>query len=156
MSLKERLDHDLKDAMRARDEVRLRAIRSLMTALTDQEIALRQDGAAILDAQHEAHVVMKQAKQRKESIFQFEAAGREDLAQRERDELVILERYMPIQMSDSDIRSVVHEIIVSSGTRGMQDLGRVMGEVMSRVRGKAEGSRVQRVVREMLDRSVPA
>jgi uncharacterized protein len=150
MNLLERLEHDLKDAMRARDDVRLRTIRSLIAALTEREIAERTEGEAVLSKEMEAQVVMKQVKQRRDSITQFEAAGREDLATREREEMIIIQRYMPRQVSDDEIRAVIHEIVVATGPRGMHDIGRVMGEAMSRLRGKADGYRVQQVVRDML------
>lgn len=147
MSLQERLAHDLKDAMRARDQVRLRAIRSLITALTEKE----KEGAGPVTEEQAIAAVQKQAKQRRDAIEQFEAAGREDLAQKERDELAVLARYLPAQLSDDDIRREVHEIITRTGFTTRKDMGRVMGEAMSRLRGKAEGDRVRAVVEAMLE-----
>lgn len=147
MSLQERLAHDLKDAMRARDQVRLRAIRSLITALTEKE----KEGAGPVTEEQAIAAVQKQAKQRRDAIEQFEAAGREDLAQKERDELAVLARYLPAQLSDDDIRREVHEIITRTGFTTRKDMGRVMGEAMSRLRGKAEGNRVRAVVEAMLE-----
>jgi uncharacterized protein len=145
--LKDRLEHDLKDAMRARDQIRLLTIRSLIAAILNRE----KEGGATLSEDDLTAVVQKQAKQRRDSIEQFEGAGREELAQRERDELAIIERYLPAQLSDDDIRRVIHEIIVRSGATSRKDLGRVMGEAMSELRGRADGNRVRIAAQGLLN-----
>lgn len=151
MTLQERLTADLKEAMRSRDEVRLRTIRSLRSALQTAEIAQREGGEAQLSAVDALAVLQKQAKQRRESIAQFEQAGRDDLRQREADELTVIETYLPRQMDDAEIRAVVREIAAAAGATGSGDLGRVMGPAMARLRGQADGRRVQEIVREMLN-----
>lgn len=144
--LKEQLARDLKDAMRAQDKVRLSAIRMVQSAITEREKA---GTGPLSDADLEA-VVAKQAKQRRDAITQFQDAGRDDLAEREAAELGYIEAYLPAQASDEDIHRVVHEIVQRAGATSMKDMGRVMGEAMTELKGVAEGSRVQAVVRALL------
>ncbi len=150
MSLKEKLTEDLKAAMRARDEARLRTIRALRAALMEREIAERKGGEATLTPEQELEVLQKEAKRRREAIEQFRAAGREDLVQKETEELNIIEEYLPRQLSDDEIRSVLEEIIEAVGARSVRDMGRVMQEAMARMRGQAEGRRVSELARELL------
>ena len=150
MDLRTTLDQDLKDAMRAKDAVRLRTIRSLRAALLEREIDERQGGEARLtDAQVQA-VLQKQAKQRRDAIAQFEAADRADLVAREREELDLIETYLPKQLGDDEIRDVVRAIIAETGASSMRDMGNVMGPAMQRLAGRADGKRVNAVVRELL------
>lgn len=146
MNLQERLAHDLKDAMRARDQVRLLAIRSLRAAILERE----KEGTGPASDDDLLAIVQKQAKQRRDAIEQYESAGRDDLAQRERDELAIIGLYLPEQLSDDDIRRVVHEIVTRSGATSMKDMGRVMGEAMTELRNRADGNRVRQVVQDLL------
>lgn len=150
MTLTEKLAEDLKAALRARDEVRLRTIRSLRAALAEREIAERQGGTATLDAAQEEAVLQKQAKQRRDAIAQFEAAGRDDLAARERDELAVLEAYLPAQLDDTALRAVLREVIAATGAASPRDMGRVMGAAMPRLRGRADGRRIQALASELL------
>ena len=144
--LKERLARDLKDAMRAKETVRLSAIRMLQSAITAEEKKTGQPLA------HDALVaaVQKQAKQRRDAMKQFVDGGREDLAERERDELRWIEMYLPAQASDEDIHRVVHEIVQRTGATTMKDMGRVMGEAMSELKGVADGNRVRVAVQKLL------
>lgn len=144
--IKERLAHDLKDALRAKDQLRLLTIRSVMAALTNRE---KETGAPVTDDDALA-VLTKQAKQRRDAIAQFEAADRDDLAQRERDELVLIEQYLPAQLSDDDIRRVVQDIITRTGATTKKDLGRVMGEAMRELKGQADGNRVREATSGLL------
>ena len=144
--LKETLARDLKDAMRAKDTVRLATIRSLQAAITTAE---KKTGEP-LDADGLLAVVQKQGKQRRDSIEQFQSAGRDDLAQREIDELAWIQLYLPRQATDEEIRARVAEVIQSVGASSMKDMGPVMGAAMSALKGVAEGRRVQAMVRELL------
>ena len=150
--LKERLSSDLKEAMRARDELRLRTIRSLRAAILEKEIELRKGGAAELTDEQEVSVIQKQAKQRRDSIEQYEKAARSDLRQKEEDELAIIEQYLPKQMGDDEVRKVLHEVIAATGAASPRDIGKVMGAAMERVRGQADGRRVQQLASELLSR----
>ena len=144
--LKETLARDLKDAMRQQDKFRLSAIRMLQAAITEKEKA----GAGPLDEDDVRAVVAKQAKQRRDSIRQFQEADRQDLAEREAAELGYIEQYLPAQASDDDIHRVVHEIVQRTGATSIKDMGRVMGEAMTELKGVAEGARVQAVVKKLL------
>lgn len=146
MHLKERLAHDLKDAMRAKDQTRLLAIRSLLSAITERE----KEGGGPLSDDDLLAVVQKQAKQRRDAAEQYDAAGRDDLAQKERDELAVLGRYLPAQLSDDEIRRTVQEIVTRAGAVSKKDMGRVMGEAMSELKGRADGNRVRQVVQDLL------
>ncbi len=150
MSLRQTLLDDLKTAMRARDEVRLRTIRSLQAALQRAEIDKRKGGEATLDAAEEVSILQKQAKQRRESIVQFEAGARPDLAATEYEELAVLEAYLPQMMSDDEVRAVVARVVVETGATGPAAMGKVMGPVMAELRGKADGKQVQALVKEAL------
>lgn len=144
--LKETLARDLKDAMRQQDKVRLSAIRMIQAAITARE---KEDGTPV-SADQATEIVARQAKQRRDSIRQFQDAGRDDLVEREAAELGYIEAYLPAQASDQDIYRTVQEIVQRTGATSMKDMGRVMGEAMSALKGVAEGSRVQTVVRDLL------
>lgn len=150
-SIIDRLNEDLKAAMRAKDKVRLRTLRSLRSALKNKEIDQRQEGAeTVLSEQDQLAVLRKQANQRKDSIEQYEEAGREDLVQKEREELAVLEEYMPEQMSDDELRDRLQAIVDDVGASSMGDMGPVMGRAMSELRGRVDGSRVQEMVQQLL------
>ena len=150
MDLKQQLDAHLKEAMRARDSVRLRTIRALRAALLDKEISERQGGEAELTEQQALAVLQKQAKQRRDSIAQFEQAGRDDLVAKEQEELDVIEAYLPKQMDDDAIRPILEEIIQQTGAESMRDMGKVMGQAMQKLRGKADGKRINVLVKELL------
>ena len=148
--LKERLSGDLKEAMRARDDVRLRTIRSLRAAMLEKEIELRGGGAGELTDEQETSVIQKQAKQRRDSIEQYEKADRPDLRQKEEEELAIIEEYLPKQLGEDEVRKILHEVIAATGAASPRDIGKVMGAAMGRVRGLADGRRVQQLATELL------
>ena len=150
-SLLEQITEDLKSAMRAKDKVRLRTLRSLRAAITNKEIDKRQDGeGGELDDQEQLALVRKQVKQRKDSIEQYEKAGRDDLVEKEQAEIDVLEDYLPQPLTDEELEEKLSAIIDAVGAETMADMGPVMGRAMSELRGRADGSRVQQVVREML------
>jgi uncharacterized protein YqeY len=148
--LKEQLAADLKEAMRAKDAVRLRTIRSLRAALQEREIAERQGGEAQLTEAQELEVLQKQAKQRRDAMEQYQGAGRDDLVQKEQEELEIIGTYLPRQLSDEEIRSLVQDVAEAAGATSLRDLGKVMGPAMQQLKGRADGRRVQAIVRSVL------
>ena len=150
MSLNDQLTTDLKQAMKAKDVVRLRTIRALRAAIKDKEIAERQGGEATLSEETYLAVLQKQAKQRRDAIEQYEQASRDDLAAKEREELVIIESYLPQQLDDEEIRSVVRAIVAETGASSMRDMGKVMGAAMQQLRGRADGRRINEITREFL------
>ena len=150
-SILDRLNEDLKAAMRNKDKVRLRTLRSLRSALKNKEIDQREEGVeTVLSEQDQLSVLRKQVNQRKDSIEQYEDAGRDDLVQKEEEELEVLEEYMPAQMDDDELRSHLEGIIEDVGAESMADMGPVMGRAMDDLRGRVDGSRVQQMVRELL------
>ncbi len=150
MSTKELIESDIKKAMKSKDQDRLKVLRSLKSKLMEKEISERKGGEAELSEEHAIEVLMKAAKQRKESIEQFEEGGRDDLADVEKAELEIIEQYLPTMMEEDEVRKIVKEKIDQLGASGMQDMGKVMGPLMGQLKGKAEGSMVSRVVKEEL------
>lgn len=150
-TLRERLDADLKDAMRAKDKTRLGAIRMIRTALTERD----KSGAGDVSDADVLAVVTKQAKQRRDSIAQFEAAGRDDLAHVERAELAVVEAYLPAQASDAEVEAAVRAAVAETGAASMKDMGRVMGPAMKALGSTADGARVQAAVRAVLGAGAP-
>lgn len=152
MSLQERLADDIKQAMKSKDSDRLRVLRSLKSKLMEKEISERSGGEGSLRDEQSVEVILKAAKQRRESIQMYEEGGRDDLAESEKEELVIIESYLPDMMSEDEIRDVVQEKIEQLGASTMADMGKVMGVLMGELKGKAEGSLISRVVKEELSR----
>jgi len=152
MTIKEQLEADLKDAMRSRDSLRLATVRSIRAAIQKREIEARAAGKQLAEADV-VQVVQKEAKQRRESIEQFRSAGRDDLVAKESGELEIIDRYLPAQMSDSDLEDRLRVIVSESGAQSMADIGKVMGPAMAQLKGVADGKRVQEVVRRLLSQA---
>jgi hypothetical protein len=150
-SIIDRLNEDLKEAMRNKDKVRLRTLRSLRSALKNKEIDQREAGAdTVLSEQDQLSVLRKQVNQRKDSIEQYEEAGRDDLVQKEQEELDVLDEYMPAQLSDEELEETLRAIIDEVGAESMTDMGAVMGPAMGRLKGRVDGSRVQQMVQSLL------
>ena len=150
MSLKERIGEDIKSAMKAKDKIRLETVRGIKKAILEKEVALRPKGQDSLTEEQEIELLAQQAKQRRDSIEQFTNAGRDDLADKEKQELAILETYLPEQVDDSELESIVDEIIASVGATSPKDLGKVMGAAMKQLKGKADGKKIQSLVKSKL------
>jgi hypothetical protein len=146
MSLKDRLTEDLKQAMRQGDERRKTTIRLVRAAITNAEI--EQGGE--LDDDEVLAIIAKQAKQRRESVAEFAKAGRQELVDQEEEELQILLSYLPAQMSRDEIEVTARQVIAKVGATSMAQMGDVMRRLMSELKGKADGSLVNQVVREIL------
>lgn len=146
---KQELREELKESMLARDEFKTSVLRMLISAIGYMEI---QKGGAGYEATEEdvMTTIEKQAKQRKDSIEQYEKAGRQDLADKEKLELEMLEKYLPEQIGEDEIRNLVKEAISQTGASGMQDMGKIMGALMPKTKGKADGNLVSKIVREEL------
>ncbi len=141
---------DLKQAMKDKDQDKLKVLRSLKAKLLEREISERKEGEATLSDEQTIEVLMKAAKQRKESIEQFGEGGREDLVASEEAELEIINSYLPKMLSEEEVRDVAREKIEALGAENMADMGKVMGVMMQELKGKAEGSLVSKVVKEEL------
>ena len=150
MSVKEQIFSDLKEAMKAKDQDKLRVLRSLKAKLMVAEIAERKGGEGSLSDEATIQVITKAAKQRKESIDQFTKGGRTDLVANEEVELAIIEAYLPEMMSEEELRKIVINKINVVGASGPQDMGKVMRPLMGELRGKADGALVSKIVKESL------
>lgn len=148
--LKDKIQEDLKNAMLAKDEARLSTIRMLKSAIQYFEI---QKGGAGYEATDEdvIDVIGKEIKKRRESIEMYEKGGRQELADKENLELEILQTYLPEQLSEDEVRKFVDETITKTGAKTMQDMGKVMGALMPKVKGKADAGMVSQIVKSKLN-----
>ncbi|HLL10811.1 MAG TPA: GatB/YqeY domain-containing protein [Rubrivivax sp.] len=146
MSLKDRITEDMKAAMRAKEADRLGTIRMLLAAIKQREV----DERIVLDDNAVVAIVDKLIKQRRDSIAQFEQAGRTDLVERERNELAVLEAYLPAQLSDAEVAAEVGSAIAATGAAGPQDMGKVMGVLKPRLAGRTDLSKVSALVKSRL------
>ncbi|MEB3831871.1 GatB/YqeY domain-containing protein [Phormidium sp. CCY1219] len=150
MSLKERIDQQIKAAMKAKDKIRLETVRSIKKQILETEVSLRPSGQETLTEAQELELLSKLAKQRRESIEQYEQANRPDLAEREATELAIIEEFLPRQLDDAQVSAIVDEIIARVGASSPKDMGKVMGPAMQQLKGKADGKKVQDMVKAKL------
>ncbi len=150
MSLKDTIGEDIKTAMKARDKVRLETVRSIKKLLLEKEVEARGKGKNELSADEELTVLTQLAKQRREAITQYENVGRTELADQERQELVIIEEYLPKQLSEDEVKAIVTEVIEQVGASSPKDMGKVMGPAMKRLKGQADGKVVQTCVKALL------
>ena len=148
MSLKQQITDDMKSAMRAKEVARLAAIRLLLAAIKQREVDERVE---LSDADVVA-IIEKMNKQRRDSISQYEAAGRQDLADVEKFEMSVLSTYMPKQLSDAEVAAAVAEAISALGASGPQDMGRVMGQLKPKLAGLADMSRVSALIKAQLSK----
>ena len=146
MSLKEQISEDMKTAMRAKDSERLATIRLLMAAIKQREV----DDRVTLDDAGITAVIDKMIKQRKDSISQFEGAGRDDLAAIERYELGVIEAYLPAKMSEADVQAAIDAAKAETNAAGPADMGKLMGAAKARLAGKADMGQVSAAVKAAL------
>lgn len=152
MPIKEAILEDLKTSMKAKNTATTMVLRSLKAKILEKEIEERTGGESVLSDEQVIEVLMKAAKQRKESITQFEAGGREDLAEKEKSELAIIDKYLPKMMSEEEVRDVVRDQIAKMNATSMAEMGKVMGALMGRLKGKAEGAMISAVVKDELSK----
>lgn len=150
MSLKDRISEDIKAAMKARDTIRLETVRSIKKVILEKEVSLRPQGQETLTESQEIEVLAQVAKQRRDSIEQYRKAGRDDLAEQEAQELAIIEEYLPKQLSDEEVSAAIDETIASVGATSVKDMGKVMGPVMQKLKGRADGQKIQAMVKAKL------
>lgn len=144
------LKSEMKEALKARDEVRLTTLRSILSAITNELVTLHRKPDELLEDDGVLAVIKRAVKQRKDSIEQFEKGGRDDLAQREQEELAVLETYLPAQASDDEIAVATKKVIAEIGEVDPNKTGIVVGAVMKELAGNADGARVKDVVAEIL------
>lgn len=164
MTLKEKIRDNLKEAMKAKKEKELSVLRLLSSSITSKEKEkryvlskekpdLKEDEfqkESSLSDEEVTEVISSEAKKRKESISEFKKGGRDELAQKEAEELEILKEYMPEQLPEEEVKKIVKETIQELGAESMKDIGKVMSSVMPKVKGKAEGGQVSKFAKELL------
>ena len=147
MEIQDRLSEDLKTAMKAKEKVKVETIRMVRAQLQDFQIAKRDE----LTEEDEISVVINAAKKRKEALELYEKSDRQDLIDRERQELEIISAYLPAQLSKEEVEKVVLKVMEEVGASSPQDMGKVMGAAMKELKGKTDGKMVQEIVREKLN-----
>jgi uncharacterized protein YqeY len=146
MSLKARIQQDMKDAMRAAEKARLATIRLILAAIKQKEVDERKE----LDDVEVVLVLEKMVKQRRESISQFEKAGRTDLVEQETGEIAVIQPYLPEQLSESELTALVTEALTRSGAASIKDMGKVMALLKPRVQGRADMGTVSALIKARL------
>ncbi|WP_086312917.1 glutamyl-tRNA(Gln) amidotransferase subunit E [Enterococcus sp. 7F3_DIV0205] len=146
MSLLTTLNDDIKTAMKSKDKDTLSVLRMLKAAIQNEQIKTSRD----LDGEEELTVLSREMKQRRDSLSEFEKAGRDDLADKVKIEITIVEKYMPKQLSEEEIRQIVLTAIDQTGASSPKEFGKVMSAVMPEVKGKADGNQVNAIVKELL------
>ena len=146
MALRERLNEDIKTAMKARDQARLDTLRLLSAAVKQREV----DERITIDDAGLVAIVEKEIKKRRESIAQYEKAQRQELADKEKFEISVIEGYLPKQMSEAEVKAIIDDAVASTGAKGAADMGKVMGVVKPKLAGKADMGKVSALVKARL------
>ncbi|MDT2829688.1 GatB/YqeY domain-containing protein [Vagococcus carniphilus] len=146
MSLLETLNDDIKVAMKSKDKEALAILRMIKTSIQNEQINKGED----LSPEEELTLVSREMKQRKESLSEFEKAGRSDLIEQASFGISIVARYLPEQLSDEELKSIIAEAIASVDATSMKDFGKVMGVVMPKTKGKADGQKINTLVKELI------
>ncbi|MFO8068679.1 MAG: GatB/YqeY domain-containing protein [Alkalibacterium sp.] len=146
MSILDQLNKDMITAMKQKDKETLSTVRMLKSALQTEQINKRED----LSEEEEVTILAREKKQRMESYSEFKAAGREDLVLKLEKELSVVDNYLPAQLSEEEVRTIVQETVAQTQASSMKDMGKVMGALMPKVKGKADGSLVSSIVKEEL------
>ncbi len=146
MGLKEQIKNDIKDAMRAKEIVKRNTLRNIQAAIKQIEVDERRD---VSDADVEA-IMMKYLKQREDAKTQFADAGRDDLVEKENAEITIVKAYLPEPMDDTELEAVLKEVIASVGAESMKDMGKVMGAAKGAIGSRADGGRINVLVKKLL------
>lgn len=146
MSLLTMLNEDMKTAMKAREKEKLTVIRMLKSSIQNEQIKLGKE----LNDEEELTVLSREMKQRKDSLTEFEKANRDDLVEKVKAEIAIVEKYMPEQLTQEELTTIITEAIQQTGATSMKDFGKIMGVVMPKVKGKADGSQVNMITKQLL------
>lgn len=150
MSLKEQIDADIKKAMLAKNKDELRALRAIKSLILLAES--EENAAAELDRNTELKLLIKAAKQRKDSLQIYREQERDDLAKKEQDELEVIERYLPRQLSEKEVEAEIRQIMDSMGATGPGDMGKIMGVATKKLSGKADGRLIAEVAKRLLNK----
>jgi uncharacterized protein YqeY len=149
MSLEIQIMAQMKEAMKAKDEASLRGLRAIKAAL----LLLKTSGSGEVTPEEEIKMLQKLVKQRNDSLDIFKQQNRTDLAQKEEEEIRVIEQFLPKQLSDEEIRAEVEQIIAETGAASPADMGKVMGVATKKLAGKADGKKISLLVKELLNRS---
>ncbi len=164
--LREKIEADFKEAMKEKDEAKLAILKMLKAALANRQSEKRYQASkeqadlderelekeSLLTEEEVIKEIMAMVKKGKQAIADFEKGGREDLVKKEKAEIDILQGYLPPQLSDEEIRKMAEESVRQSGAEGIKDMGKVMAHLMPQIKGKAEGSRVSQILKELLSK----
>ncbi len=142
----EKIEADLKAAMKDKNEVKLGTLRMLKAAVKNKEIDKKQP----LSSNEILEVIQKQVKQRRDSIAEFQKANRQDLVQKETAEIAVLELYLPKQLSEAELKAIIEKAIQSTGAKVKADMGKIMKEVMPQIAGRADGKQVNQIASQLL------
>lgn len=147
MNLESLITNDLKEAMKAKDQVALRSIRAIKAAI----LLFKTDGSGdVLDTDKEIKLLQKLVKQRQDSLDIYTKQGREDLAVTEREEIAVIQKYLPAQLTDDELKAAITELIAESGATSIKEMGKVIGLANQKLAGKAEGKAIAATVKELL------
>lgn len=147
MSLEQKIMADMKTAMKAKDKVSLRGIRAIKSAI----LLTKTDGSGKdLDESGEIKLIQKLVKQRQDSFDIFTKQGREDLAVIEKEEMDVLKKYLPTQLSEDELKPIIQELITQTGANSMKDMGKIMGMASGKLAGKADGKTISTIVKQLL------
>lgn len=147
MTLKEKISGDMKQALKSGDKPRLSTLRLLLSEIRNAEIAKRRE----LNDEDVLEVITRELRKRRESIAEFEKAGREDLSSKEKVEARILEEYLPPKLSGQELEEIISRALEESGAKSLQEMGKVMALVMPQIKGRADGKTVNEMVRKALE-----
>ncbi len=154
MSLKEKIHQDLNEALKSREELKTSVLRLLLSSILNKEKDKRYKSGKPEDIsltdEEIIDVISSESKKRKEAIELYQKGGRPELAKKEKEEMDILQKYLPEQLSEEEIRKLVKEAVAKTGAKEQKDMGKVMAELMSKVKGRADGSLVSSIVKELL------
>ncbi len=148
MSLLQRIESDLHDAIKSKDDIVLRTLRMLKSDIMYE----KTKGEGDLPEEKVLEIVTRASKKRKEAIVEFDKAGRDDLSEREKEELLVIEKYLPEQLGEEDASAIIDRIIRDMGEVSKKDFGKVMGPVMKELKGKIDGGIVKRLLTEKLEK----
>lgn len=147
MAITNQLNLDMKEAMKAKDKVTLGTIRMVKASLQNEAIKLKKD---LLSEEEELTVLARELKQRKDSLHEFEEAGRQDLVEKLHEEIKVIQSYMPEQLSDQELEQIVQQTIEEVQAESKKDMGKVMGALMPKIKGRADGGKVNQLVQKYL------
>ena len=146
---KEKLTEEMKDFLKNKDTEKVTLLRMLLSAFQNEAIAKKKQEEG-LNEDEELQILKREVKKRKDSIKQYTSGGREDLAEKEKQELEFIQKYLPEEMSEEEVKKIVKEVITSIGEVAPSQFGQIMNQVMAKTKGQADGGLVSKIVREMV------